>query len=77
MDSNNNTEDSSIAEDKDKEKEPMIIKPLEEWVYEDFCTFGCIYCMNNGGYLGPVPLTTHDYEYRSVRLMHKRAYFRG
>jgi hypothetical protein len=40
----------------------MVIKPLEQWVASDFRSVGCIHCINNGGYNGPVPLTTHEYE---------------
>jgi hypothetical protein len=40
----------------------VIIKPLEQWDASDFRSVGCIHCINNGGYHGPVPLTTEEYE---------------
>jgi hypothetical protein len=36
-------------------------KPLEEWKPEDFVAIGCIYCVNNGGYKGPLPQTKNEY----------------
>jgi hypothetical protein len=38
------------------------IKPLEQWDASDFRSVGCIHCINNGGYIGPAPLTTEEYE---------------
>lgn len=47
-------------------KEALIpiqpFRPLKEWIYDDFRMQGCIYCMNNGRYHGPKPLSTYDYE---------------
>jgi hypothetical protein len=37
-------------------------KPLAEWTPSDFRSNGCIHCINNGGYHGPLPLTTEEYE---------------
>lgn len=42
-------------------------KPIEQWTPEDFPLHGCIYCMNNGGYHGPTPLTAEDYETHIVK----------
>ncbi len=44
-----------------------VIKPLEEWQPEEHPFIGCIYCMNNGGYHGPAPLTAEDYETHIVK----------
>lgn len=37
-------------------------KPIEQWKPEDFPLVGCIYCINNGGYHGPMPQTIKEYE---------------
>jgi DNA-binding transcriptional ArsR family regulator len=51
-------------------KSQESLKPLEEWTYADFRSNGCIWCINNGGYHGPLPLTTDEYE-RHIVMKHK------
>ena len=68
--SNNNKEESSSlkgAKDNKRSNEEEPHKPLEEWKPEDFPLIGCIYCINNSGYHGPLPLAANDYERHIVK----------
>jgi hypothetical protein len=71
---NNPTEESSSPPESPQQQQPQqqepVIKPLEQWTYTDFRSNGCIYCINDGGYLGPLPLTTDEYE-RHIVAKHK------
>jgi hypothetical protein len=66
--SNKDREESTSPIDA-RQDEP--IKPLQEWTPNDFPLVGCIYCINNGGYRGPKPLSKEDYE-RHIVKMHER-----